>query len=137
MKKIAIIILTLVALSFGCKVGDPMYCHEEDGSYEVKKVYYGGPESKIREMLNDPCDGAEIKSFGVSYLQFKSGRTGYIYWVSCDEFEYYIWPDTLKLGSWHGLVPIETGSKAKAAYRRASKAAKFITENSGKPGWTP
>ncbi len=146
MNKIAIIILALVALSFGCKVGDTRWCyyasaasilHEEHGPYMKKEVHYGGPEPKIREMLNDPCDGAEIKSFSFEYIQFKNGREEEYYWVNCGEFDYYIWPDTLKLGSWHGVVPIETGSKAKAAYRRVSKAAKIIIENFVKPGWNP
>lgn len=138
MKKIAIIILALEALSFGrCVVGQLTYCHGEYGQYERRYVAYGGPQAKIREMLNDPCDGAEITLF-VSYLQFKSAPPEEsMFKVECGGVKYRITTDSLEYLEWDEHRTTEYGGKAKAAYRRAVKAAKFVTENSGKIGWTP
>ena len=141
MKKIAIIILALVALAFGeCRVGDLRYCHVVwDGSPGEKYVSYGGPESKIREMLNDPCDGAKITTFAFSYRQSKSGREGDSFILYCGEWKkYHITPDSLELLQRNNTRDaIDYGNKAMLAWESASRVAKFIKEYSGKIGWNP
>ncbi len=133
MKKIAILVVALVALSLGCKVPGLIYCHWDTGDF----IAYGGPESKIREMLNDPCDGEKIDAFAFTYRQSKRALDGGRFDVYCGGVKYWITEDSLQLLIWNEQVAIEYGNKAKAAYRRAVKAAKFITENSGKIGWNP
>lgn len=154
MKKIAIIVLALVALSFGCNVGDTRWCHYvEKSKKRHTDIYdgYGGPEYEIRKLLNDPCEGLHVMSFGLYSSYDNPEETHYL--IECavnpqarvplgtllevheNKLVIHLF-DGIHLSNGPVDMEIDTGDVARRAFRRAENAASVIA-NKARYRWNP
>lgn len=140
MKKLAIFVLALAALSFGCNVGDARWCTEYiDDSFNNTATHFGGPENTIRKMLHDPCERTRVEDFYM--LESELGETLFFVFT-CPETRVWIEirnDDTLFVHKLHSnrVIGTITGEKAIRAFRLADSVAKEITSRANKYNWNP
>lgn len=134
MRKLAIFVLALAALSFGCKVGDSRWCSESLSDTDIK---FGGPEPTIRTMLKDPCEGTSVRTFAL--LTHTSGET--LFFISCPETHVWIniYEDEIRLidsrtDKTFGRIG---GEKARRAFQFADSVGTEIIRLGNNYNWNP
>lgn len=143
MRNIAVTILALVALAFGCKVGDTRWCAVNNGTDEFVDVIYGGPEKEIRNLLANPCEDTPVSHFSF-YTEDGDCTAAFI---SCHETDVAImislcapYPVVINYSAssdGSGWTHVASGTKGKRAAERVRNAANVITARARQYNWNP
>lgn len=138
MKKMAIIILALVAMSFGCYTGyHSQWCAEynpEEKEWNgLAYMLYGGPQSELVKLFKNPCQGDHIGYIAKYYV---SG--GELFEIGCMTETGSRWTIVISEYSYHRTDSTEI-IEGRQAFDFMKKATDLVTSKSRKSisAWNP
>lgn len=138
MRNIAVTILALVALAFGCYTGyNSQWCaeyHPEEKEWNIQEhMLYGGPQNELIKLFNNPCQGDHI-GYIAKYLYYD----GDLFEIGCMPETGSRWTIVITKHSYHRTDSIEI-IKGRQAFDFMKKATDLIEAKSRKSisAWNP